>query len=221
MPAIQVPSRDKLLASFRRSRRNFLHSARATYILAVLLFATLYIVLLQLPGGFGSNGYTSFGGDAWYGRQPDETYVSDDWPVDPPDWAALQPPDTPPRESLPRGAEWFPQLEKQLSPAAPAQKPFPEDLLASLYPTKPMQAYTRPPPRVDTTTSTFAQDWKPPKLGPRWKSAPRVQSDFSSGPPETSEAREQREERRAVVKSAFVWAWEAYKRQAWGAWLGP
>lgn len=145
---------------------------------------------------------------------PTEETLFAPWDGVEPNWASLMASSDPIDGRLPK---WT-RLASPLISSPPKEEPFPEAHRALLYPESGPLAYQMPKEAVDTTRrrSTFARDWLPlaEGMGTAWteKRKHKVQHDFGRWQDSDRER-----QRREAVRNAFIWAWESYKRNAWGA----
>jgi hypothetical protein len=199
-----------LLRAFGACRRACLRAPRSA--LLSLLAITLLLVLLGSPD--------SPSRPVWDEDQDGDGEIipavqtqPGDWDGVIPDFAALMPPSTPAPGSLAHGAGRWPRLALPLDSRAPVEEPFSEAHRSRLYPTSHVPHIA--PTAAGVPSSTFARDWQPlaDGMGDAWlrPSNRPVQHDFSGWKDSDVER-----ERREAVRNGFIWAWEAYKRHAWG-----
>ena len=204
---------EALLRAFSVGRRAYLRAPRSA--LLTLSAITLLLFLLGSPDSAHQRG------PVWDEDQDGDGEViptvqtqGGEWDGVVPDFAALMPPSSPSPESLAADASRWPRLALVLDSRAPVEEPFPAELRFRLYPAEHVAHI--PPMAAGLPSSTFARDWRPPSdgIGTAWlhPSNARVQYAFPGGWKDSETERKRRE----AVRNGFIWAWEAYKRHAWG-----
>ena len=120
---------------------------------------------------------------------------------------------------LPLPSALFPEVSLPAFLTPPMEYPFPEARLREIISDPPEEVVRAPP--IPIPPRAFSQEWVGPEVWdqPRGQVRP-VQSEGFAEFRESEEERTVREERREAVRRGFVWAWQAYKRRAWGEWAG-
>lgn len=131
------------------------------------------------------------------------------------------PPVNPSKNDLADPALYFPQIDINAPLASPVINPFPADHMPWVAST-PVEDIPGLEPDVAAEPlwqdEAFAKSWVHPQSD-EWKGragSKRVQFDFDSAPRETEHEKQIRQARRDAVKRGFIFAWEGYKRHAWG-----
>lgn len=157
------------------------------------------------------------------GSFPQDTFDDDLYFDDPLEYSNNDniPPMNPSAHDLPDPALYFPEVDLKAHIELPRSNPFPDDHLPWIQPT-PVEEIEGLEPDVGAdplwAEGAFAKSWTAPE-GDEWRGAEggkRVQFDFDSAPADSDNERRKREERREAVKRGFIWAWQGYKKHAWG-----